>query len=234
MSKFILNYGTQKKSENYEKTLNENKIFFAEQIKQSKGIPMFRNIFIFICVLVMISFYILGIFSDHFNPYWFIMKKENVTILSFLLSNLTHVHFLHLALNMSAAFILFNRFFFADLNKLIVLVIISGLFSSIFSLILMPEKVGVLGASGILYGVLSFYMLYIYELKLKFKEEFSVKNLNKFLLIQGGFCVIISFLPGLAWFAHLGGAIAGVLVYFFYRKDLDYSYESFVLTYHRI
>ncbi len=236
MSNFIENFMANKKEKNYQDVLDMNRIRFAKQIEQSKGIQTFRNIFVGFCLIlpILVTLAINFEIIPSLSIYDFVFSKEHFTWTGFILANFMHFHFLHIFMNLTAAMYLFNRFYFSNMKTLVVLVIVSGLMSSFASLAFAPDKSVTIGASGILFGVLTFLMMYVFDIMNKYKNEFDIAKLKKFLLIQLFFCGIINFIPMVAWYAHLGGAVAGFIMYLFVRKNLDFSYESFVLTYYKV
>ena len=239
MSEFISGFMVNKKLESANEAIANNKIRFSRQIEQSKGIDLLKKTFIITCVLMWVGALSLMIYGSYTNEtiislYDFGLSKNHFTWSGFILSNLMHLHPLHILFNMIAVVILFNRFYFANLKILISVIIFSALGSSTFSFFIANPESVVIGASGILFGVFSFQMMYIWDLQLKYKDEFDVKKLKKYLLIQGGFCVIINFFPMIAWYAHLGGAFAGFILYKLFKSHLDFSYEAFVLTYYKV
>jgi membrane associated rhomboid family serine protease len=58
---------------------------------------------------------------------------------------------------------------------------------------------------------------------LKNRHDVENKSINKFLTINGIFLFGTSFLPNIAWYAHLGGFTIGLIYYYIVKKDLDYD-----------
>ena len=225
-----------KKEKNYQEVLEINRERFSRQIEQSKGIQTFRNLFVGFClILPLLVSVIMGMeIFPSLSVYDFVFSREHFTWSGFVLANFMHLNFIHIFMNLTAAMYLFNRFYFSNLKTLIFLVIVSGICSSFASMAFSPFNSVTIGASGILFGLMTFLMMYIFDLSLAYKNEFDVTKLKKFLLIQFVICVIINFIPMVAWYAHFGGALAGFIIYLTVRKNLDFSYEAFVLTYYKV
>ena len=162
------------------------------------------------------------------------ISEGKLTVSGVILANFMHFYWLHILMNMTAMIFLLNRFFFANYKILLVLIVLSAIGSSILSIEMMPKDGVLIGSSGILYGVLTFYFLYLNDLRQCYVANEVNKKISKFLLIQTLICVIINFMPMIGWYAHLGGAIMGFILYFIVRKRLDFSAECLTLTYYKI
>lgn len=236
MSEFIRNFLVSKQVDKEEtiklNQLNEKR--FAEQIKMAKYIPRIKVLFLGFCIFMAIAMPI-ALNLGWLEMAQFTISQEKFSWSGFILANFMHFSFIHLAMNMFAMIFVFNRFFFANYKILLIAIILSMIGSSTLSVMFVQEKGFVIGSSGILFGLISFYMLYLLDIMIKYKREgFNVNRIRRFLLIQFALCVIINFAPMIAWYAHLGGAIMGTVCYYMVRKNLDFSYESFVLTYYKI
>lgn len=206
---------------------------FSKQVENAKYTPLIKNLFLAFCLIMWIG----GIVLINLNIIDIAdvsIKANQLTFSGVILANFMHFNWLHILMNMTAMIFLFNRFFFANYKILLTLIVMSAMGSSFLSIELMPKEGVLIGASGILYGVLMFYFLYLNDLRLTYKRTDASKKLARFLLIQGGLCVIINFMPMIGWYAHLGGAIMGFILYFFVRKRLDFSTECLALTYYKI
>lgn len=236
MSEFIRNFLVNKQA-NKEETIKLNQLNekrFAEQIKMSSYIPRIKVLFLSFCIFMTICMPI-AVKLGWLEMAQFAVSQEKFSWSGFILANFMHFSFVHLAMNMFAMIFLFNRFFFANYKILLMAMTFSMIGSSALSVMFVQEKGFVIGSSGILFGLFAFYMLYLLDIMIKYKGEgFNVGRIKRFLLIQFVLCVIINFLPMIAWYAHLGGAIMGTVCYYMVRKNLDFSYESFVLTYYKI
>lgn len=236
MSEFIRNFLVSKQVDKEEtiklNQLNEKR--FAEQIKMAEYIPRIKVLFLGFCIFMAIAMPI-ALNLGWLEMAQFTISQEKFSWSGFILANFMHFSFIHLAMNMFAMIFVFNRFFFANYKILLIAIILSMIGSSTLSVMFVQEKGFVIGSSGILFGLISFYMLYLLDIMIKYKREgFNVNRIRRFLLIQFALCVIINFAPMIAWYAHLGGAIMGTVCYYMVRKNLDFSYESFVLTYYKI
>jgi membrane associated rhomboid family serine protease len=60
----------------------------------------------------------------------------------------------------------------------------------------------VVGASGAVFGLMGAYLVFLIALKLNASQMYIILGINLFL----------SFLPGIAWEAHVGGLLVGALV----------------------
>jgi len=175
-----------------------NVIFFAVQI----FFPMFTEIFSLTPSIV---------FSGHYYQF--------VTYM-FLHGNLIHI--------------VFNMFVFAIFGfpleltlgrrRFLAVYIISGIGSAVFYILMMMlmmggMDIGLLGASGGVFGVLAAYAfkyprqwVYIFGL---FPLPAAV--LIVFLLIEETFLGVLSLQPGIANFGHVGGIITGLLIMVYWR-----------------
>ncbi|MQL54966.1 rhomboid family intramembrane serine protease [Acidianus ambivalens] len=82
----------------------------------------------------------------------------------------------------------------------------SGLLGNIFSLFLFPPNTASAGASGGIFGILSFYIIYDMLKDRKF-------DLYEFLILVIVF-VLSDILPNVDYFAHIGGILGGVILAF--------------------
>lgn len=115
-----------------------------------------------------------------------------------------HKDIFHLGMNMLGLYFL-GSYIEKNMkeNKYLMLYFVSGLVASLFSLLyvtfITPNLV--IGASGAIFGLWAYFSLY--------KNEF-----NEFLLMAGvtNIAMIAGGLP-IAWYAHLGGALAGIAIW---------------------
>ena len=135
-----------------------------------------------------------------------------VNPLSFNISIITngflHANLLHIGMNMLMLYML-STMFQEKNSKFMTVYILSLLLSSLFSLIYVSyiSPAFVLGASGAIFGIFSYIFF-----KLNRQKEFY---LNFFIFNIG----MVMFGMNIAWYAHLGGAIAGIL-YYYYESDI--------------
>lgn len=235
MTTFIKSFLINTKDLDEKKILiKQNESRFVNQIERSKYIEELKAALLLICILMTFGTQLL-MDSNIIQVSDFTLKIGNFTWSGFALANIMHFSYFHLAMNMFALIFFFNRFFFSDWKMLLSIIILSSVGSSVFSLIFAPPDSIVIGASGFLFGLMSFYMMYLYDMKKIYDEKsYNTSPLKRFLLVQGLLCIIINFIPQVAWFAHLGGALVGFMMYFLVKNKLDFSYESFVLTYYKI
>ena len=120
-----------------------------------------------------------------------------------------HKDIIHLGMNMLALYFI-GSFLERNMSdkKYFVLYFVSGLLASLvsfFYIIFVSPQI-VIGASGAIFGLWAYYSLY--------KNEF-----NEFLLIAGltNIAMIFGGLP-IAWYAHFGGAIAGISIWYIENK----------------
>lgn len=235
MSAFIRDFMVPRKETPEIKYLRQkaNLETFHQQVENSKYIPLIKYIFLGFCVLMWLGGIIL-INANVINIADVSISEGKLTVSGVILANFMHFYWLHILMNMTAMIFLLNRFFFANYKILLVLIVLSAIGSSILSIEMMPKDGILIGSSGILYGVLTFYFLYLNDLRQCYVANEVNKKISKFLLIQTLICVIINFMPMIGWYAHLGGAIMGFILYFIVRKRLDFSAECLTLTYYKI
>lgn len=235
MSAFIRDFLVPRKDSPETKNMHRqaNLETFSKQVENAKHTPLIKNLFLAFCLIMWIGGIVL-INLNVINIADVSIKENELTFSGIILANFMHFNWLHILMNMTAMIFLFNRFFFANYKILLTLIVMSAMGSSFLSIELMPKGGVLIGSSGILYGVLMFYFLYLNDLRLTYKRTDASRKITRFLLIQGGLCAIINFMPMIGWYAHLGGAIMGFILYFFVRKSLDFSNECLALTYYKI
>jgi len=235
MSAFIRDFLVPRKVNPETKRIQQdaNLEIFHEQVENSKHIALIKYLFLGFCIFMWIGGIVL-INAKIIDVADVSITEGNLTLSGMILANFMHFNWLHIFMNMTAMIFLFNRFFFANYKILLTLILLSALGSTLLSIEMMPKDGVLIGASGILYGVLTFYFLYLNDLRITYKNTEGEAKLRRFLLIQTMICGIINFMPMIGWYAHLGGAIMGLIVYFVVRKDLDFSDKCLALTYHKI
>lgn len=87
---------------------------------------------------------------------------------------------------------------------------------SLFLFCTAGNTVGV-GLSGGLYGLLAAYLLMVFE-----TGAMRIPQVRNGVIQTLGINLIINFIPGVAWRAHLGGAISGLLIFMAIRKKSPY------------
>lgn len=235
MSTFIRDFLVPRKHSTEQKRIHQesNLEVFHQQVENSKHIPLIKHLFLGFCLLMWIGGIIL-INAKVIDIPDVSISEGKLTLSGMILANFMHFNWLHIFMNMTAMIFLLNRFFFANYKILLALIVLSAIGSSILSIEMMPKNGVLIGASGILYGILTFYFLYLNDLRQCYVATEANKKIARFLLIQAGLCVIINFMPMIGWYAHLGGAIMGLILYFVVRKRLDFSPECLTLTYYKI
>lgn len=235
MSAFIRDFLVPRKANPETKHLQQenNLEFFHEQVENSKHIALIKHLFLGFCLLMWIGGIVL-INAKVIDIADVSISEGKLTLSGMVLANFMHFNWLHIFMNMTAMIFLFNRFFFANYKILLTVIVLSAVGSTVLSIELMPKDGVLIGSSGILYGVLTFYFLYLNDLRMTYKNTEGEAKLRKFLLIQIIICAMINFMPMIGWYAHLGGAIMGFIVYFVVRKNLDFSDKCLALTYHKI
>jgi len=126
----------------------------------------------------------------------------------FIISAFLHGNLLHLGMNMVALYGL-STMFPKKNSKFIRIYLISLLLASLFSYLYVNfiEPSYVLGASGAIFGIFG-YIFFKYNKRQEFFLNFLIFNVG--MLFLG--------MP-IAWYAHLGGSIAGIL-YYYYENDI--------------
>lgn len=235
MSAFIRDFLVPRKANPETKHLQQenNLEFFHEQVENSKHIALIKYLFLGFCLLMWIGGIVL-INAKVIDVADVSISEGKLTFSGMVLANFMHFNWLHIFMNMTAMIFLFNRFFFANYKILLTVIALSAVGSTVLSIEMMPKDGVLIGSSGILYGVLTFYFLYLNDLRMTYKNTEGEAKLRKFLLIQVILCGIINFMPMIGWYAHLGGAIMGFIIYFVVRKSLDFSDKCLALTYHKI
>jgi len=129
-------------------------------------------------------------------------------ILSILTSSFMHGNTIHILMNMFMLYML-STMFIERKSKLMTVYLLSGLLSGIFSMIYVHfvSDTYVLGASGAIFGLFS-YIFFRHNRRKEFYLNFFIFNIGMFV-----------FGMNIAWYGHLGGAIAGILFYY-YENDI--------------
>lgn len=199
---------------------------YTKQISNFRHNSFLRNGLI----ISMILFYFIVSFIISNNPEsikHFGFKQDDLTISGLILSNFMHSGILHLIFNMWALFFIINRMFFISVYKIIHLILLGCVGSISLSSIYLSSNQVLLGSSGFIFALFSFFGFYLYDLKNRYKMD--NRSINAFLTINGALLFGISFLPNVAWFAHLGGFIIGMIYYYIVRKNLDYDFLNYTI-----
>lgn len=133
-------------------------------------------------------------------------------------SMFTHVDIWHILANMVTLYFfgrLLSRLIGA--KYLLITYFLGGILGSVFFLLLAQPYSIAIGASGAVFALGG--TLTILTPKLRVLVFPIPVPLPLWVAIIGGF-VILSFIPGIAWQAHLGGLVFGLLVGYYFRKTL--------------
>jgi membrane associated rhomboid family serine protease len=134
-----------------------------------------------------------------------------------LLTNLfIHGGLWHLAANMITLFF-FGRYLSMMVGeaKFLIVYFLGGIIGNFFFILLGPSNTLVIGASGAVFAVGGAFTLLAPKMKV-FVFPIPVP-LPLWVAVIGGF-IILSFLPFVAWEAHLGGLLVGLAAGFFFKK----------------
>lgn len=134
-----------------------------------------------------------------------------------LLTNLfTHGGLWHLAANMITLFF-FGRYLSMMVGeaKFLIVYFLGGIIGNFFFILLGPSDTLVIGASGAVFAVGGAFTLLAPKMKV-FVFPIPVP-LPLWVAVIGGF-IILSFLPFVAWEAHLGGLLVGLAAGYFFKK----------------
>lgn len=146
------------------------------------------------------------------------LVKQNHEFYRLYTSGFIHISFWHLFVNMYS-FYLLGTFCENNLGhwKFFILLSVSVIAGNAVMLLL-PQESFVVGLSGGLYGLLVFEVMLLKKAKLL--ENPTVKA-----SLMGAFIInlAINFLPNVAWAAHVGGALGGFLVSYFF---LHHTYHD--------
>ena len=112
-------------------------------------------------------------------------------------------------------------------GKLLIIYFCGGIVGNVLFMLMASPYIVVIGASGAIFALGG--ALAVIRPKLRVFIFPIPVPLPLWLAVIGG-CLIISFLPGIAWQAHLGGLAVGLIAGFFFRKrghlafSLDYRH----------
>lgn len=174
-------------------------------MNDQKKITIFNYSIIAICALLFLFMRDFKTIEDYNN---YLLSANSLEYpLSFLFSNFSHGSFLHIGLNMYFLYMInkgiskivsFKHLLGAFFFSLVFTTLFVFLFLNIFNL-----ENNVLGASGWLFGYLAYFMCF-----------FNIKVFTKDILINIAIHIAIIFFDfPIAWYAHLGGFISGVIYY---------------------
>jgi len=173
-------------------------------------IIMIINLLVFISTLIYRQLiYLLGL-----QPATFLVQPWTI-----ITSMFTHADIWHILVNMIALYF-YGRFLsqLIGVGKFFIVYFCGGILGNIFFLLLPPNIYAIgIGASGAIFalgGALAVLMprLRVYMFPIPVAMPLWVA-------VIGGF-VIMSIVPGIAWQAHLGGLIFGLIAGYFFRRKM--------------
>ncbi len=128
----------------------------------------------------------------------------------------------HIITNM-LAFYFFGSYLFKLVgeSKLLITYFCGGIVGSVLFILLAPPYSIAIGASGAVFALGG--ALAVMRPKLRVFVFPIPAPIPLWSAVIGGF-LLISFLPGIAWQAHLGGLVFGLIVGFFFRKRKRFSF----------
>lgn len=168
--------------------------------------------------LISINTLLFIFFSFAFEDVFYLLVQINSKIINdleiwrLLTSMFLHGDALHLFSNM-VSLLIFGAYVELSYSKyqFIIIYIISGLFGSFFSMLLLPFNTISLGASGAIFGLIG--------------AAFSIQIVRRdtsliFLgLIYVFYFVFSSFSPNINYFAHIFGLLAGLILGFLFKRN---------------
>ena len=105
-------------------------------------------------------------------------------------------------------------------NKFLLLYFGGGILGNILFILLGPENSVAIGASGAVYAIAGALVVMVPNLKVNI---WGILPMPLWLVVIV-FFGLFSIIPGIAWQAHLGGIIAGLVAGYFFRKNMRYIY----------
>lgn len=154
--------------------------------------------------------YIVGLLTSTYFPHIFIyLIQVNYLVfegnyISLLTSIFVTNSLLDAGFNTIALLVIYSLFGSRAGKMEYVVFLFSGLLGNIFSLFLFPPNTASAGASGGIFGLLSFYIVYDMLKNRKF-------NFYDFLILVIVF-ILSDILPNVDYFAHIGGILGGVIL----------------------
>lgn len=183
-------------------------------------------LFIGICILVYLFQLFFGRFYVYFLAYYrpFILAGEYWRLLTV---GFCHFDFFHIFMNLYGVWI-YGNIFERQLGSLRYFVLLVGsiLGGSLF-LLFRPTSTLAVGLSGGLYGLMA-AIIFLYIRTGAIQNPQFRSSLMRLVFIN----VLINFMPNIAFMAHLGGFVAGMLLIIALDKDTDKSLaiNSFIAT----
>jgi membrane associated rhomboid family serine protease len=156
------------------------------------------NIFVFVAQLLSPEFgYFIGYSNAPFDP--------NNSLAQILMSSFAHStsSFTHILFNMYSLFVL-GTLLEPMLGKIRFLTLYAfSIFGGGLGFLILSTQYGsVVGASGAVFGLMGAYLVFLVVMKLNAGQMYIIIGLN----------LVLGFLPGIAWEAHVGGLVVGAAV----------------------
>lgn len=172
------------------------------------------NVLVFVCVWYLIPFPGIERYFILYRP--FSSQFEPVQLITHMFM---HANFEHLFFNMFGLY-MFGPWVESALGpkRFLILYLFSGFIASALQLSISP--VPILGASGAIFGITTAFatMFPNVQLMLLFPPiPMKAKYMAAFFIVLGLFSGISGFQPGIAHFAHVGGAICGFLMIHYWK-----------------
>jgi membrane associated rhomboid family serine protease len=181
---------------------------------QSIYIIIFINILVFVGVRINYdAIFTLGLIpSEVWSHPWQIVT-----------SMFTHYDFMHILFNMWSFYFLGSAILqILGAKRFWIIYMVGGIMGSLVYILLGPKNSVAIGASGAIFALGGALAVLRPNMKVMF---FPIPvPMPLWVGILGSF-VIISFMPNVAWQAHLGGALFGALAGWFYRRNSFSQYR---------
>ncbi len=201
-------FGSYQPKIEYYSTADTEEYFKQHQKKYRQQYQNVTKILVIINVIVFLINYILG-YSFYQFIFGALLITSPSTWLSILLAGFTHFSIMHIFFNMS--FLLSVGPMLEQLlgrSKFLILYFISLFVSGLVVIIFGNELAMTAGASGALYGLFAYFVCYMFKYG---TDPIHKRNV----LSTFGINVLITFLiPGISIAGHIGGAIAGVVIFY--------------------
>ena len=172
------------------------------------------NLLLFIATLINreFVFYLLG-----FQPASFLARPWTIVTNLFI-----HGSFWHIFANMITLYF-FGSFLcrLIGVKKFLLVYFVGGIVGNIFFFLLPPSPFSIaIGASGAVFALAGVLVVLMPKLKVLL---YFIIPLPLWVVVLV-FFVIWSFLPGIAWQAHLGGLVSGLIAGYIFRRKIRYFY----------
>ena len=176
----------------------------------STTIIMMVCVFMFVVIAIVASIYNNTIAASIvFGAYYkaiIVVQKE---YFRFFTSGFIHIDLIHLLMNLMSFYYIGNlceKIF--GVKKYLVILFSSIILGSVVTYLVTPNSLAV-GLSGGIYGLMGAFFVYAYTVGMYKSPAFRSQLIN-ILIIN----LLISLMPGIGLFAHLGGLLCGILLAF--------------------